>query len=338
MNTAIRQWYIGILEKRHNLFEAVFYIFLLLLSFVYGVIVKIRNFLYNTGICKSFSVSAKIISVGNISWAGSGKTTLVSYLYRKLSNDKRIAILRRGYGEDEGKLFSELGMRAYAARDRVALAQALDKDYELFVLDDGFQYRALKRDLDIVVMGAREFRVRQRLIPASFFREPLVALRRADILLINYKEEIPDAHALRERIQKQFPHLKIFYSHYRIERLHDLENTTVLCADLKTKKLACCTAIGYPEGFLNKLKEVSLTISQTFVFPDHHVLTEDEVNRMQKILETEEITDVIITHKDKFHLPDQGMPVRVVICEIEIEIENEKDFLDTIKEKIALTH
>lgn len=336
MKVAIKQWYVDFLEKRNNPFESVLYFLFLLLSYVYGAIVEVRNFLYNTGICRSFSVSRKVISVGNISWAGSGKTTLVTYLYHKLSSGRRVAILRRGYGEDEGKLLKEKNVPAYAGRDRVRCARALTNDFDLFILDDGFQYRALKRDLDCVVMAAREWRADQHLIPASFFREPLHSLTRADILLLNYKEEIPDAQGLRERIQKKFPHLKIFFSRYRIARICDLDNATVSLDVLKNKKCAAFTAIGYPKGFLNKLKEAGVETSRAFVFPDHHELTKDEFTRMQDTLVKEGITELIVTHKDKFHLPAFEKKIHVVILEIEMEIENETEFLDTIHKKISM--
>ncbi|MDD5195962.1 MAG: tetraacyldisaccharide 4'-kinase [Candidatus Omnitrophica bacterium] len=338
MKNSLRRWYVNFLEnEKRNFFEQLFFYLLLLLSFIYGAVVHLRNFLYNSGIKKSHSASGKVISVGNISWGGCGKTTFARYLYHKLQKYGRVAILRRGYGLDEGALLKESDISVYSGPNRISLAQSLKGNFDFFILDDGFQHRALLRDVDIVIMTGREFNLPQRLIPASIFREPLSSLKRADILIVNYKEEILDSTDLREKLQRLFTNLKIYFSSYKITRFCDLNNNPVTLEKLKEEKAAVFTAIGYPGGFLNLLKKYGITATRQFIYPDHYELTEDEFRQIAGILENDGIRTILITHKDKFHLPPDALGrFNVIITEIEIEIENETDLLKTINDKLCI--
>src|SRR3989338_6438579 len=183
----LKQRYIDFLEKQSRNFpESIFYYFLYLVSGIYWLVVALRNFFYDGNFFSSYRAQARVISVGNLSWAGSGKTSLVIWLKNIFSGQLRTAVLRRGYGRDEGKLLSDAGCKVFSSPDRLHLAKELEPNFELFILDDAFQYRRLQRTVDIVVMGARDFRHKPRLIPAYIFREPLTSLKRADIVVVNY--------------------------------------------------------------------------------------------------------------------------------------------------------
>jgi tetraacyldisaccharide 4'-kinase len=208
----LKQWYIGFLDKdKRNIFESFFACVLYLLSLVYGLGVFFRNFLYDKHILTINTTKSKVISVGNLSWSGSGKTTLALFLYNKFCERFQTAILRRGYGSDEEKLLKEVTANVFSAVDRAALAKKFESRFGLFILDDGFQYRRLKRDVEIVVMGAREFKDKHHLIPADFFREPLNSLKRADFLILNYKDELNDPLKTIAPIRRIAPDLKIFF-------------------------------------------------------------------------------------------------------------------------------
>lgn len=334
----LKKWYVNFLEQdKRNFWGTFFYYFLYFLSFIYGSVVGIRNFFYDKKIIPSYSCQAKVISVGNLSWSGSGKTSLCNLLYLKFSLRNKVAILRRGYGRDEEKLLKEQCENVFSLPDRLRLAKKNETLFDIFILDDGFSYRRLKRDVDIVVMGAREFKANYRLIPAYFFREPLRALRRADIVVLNYADEIEEPLKVKASILKIAPYLKVYFSRYKIKNFSDLKGNRFDINLLKGKKIAALTAIGYPQGFFNKLKELDLEIASKIVYPDHYELSEDEFKNLQDSLQAVGISDLIITSKDKYHLPFKNKKVKfnIIVMEVEIEIEDVDRFIKEIEAKLA---
>ena len=331
----LSQWYLAFLEKdKKNIAESFFYLLLCFFSWIYGAGVFLRNFFYQTKIIPSFISQAKVISVGNLSWSGSGKTSLSIWLYERLSSKYKTAVLRRGYGDDEGKLLKERINDVFSAPSRSKLAKKLERTFNLFVLDDGFQHRGLSRDVDIVIMGSREFLRKYRLIPAYFFREPLNSLRRADILLLNYKEEMSDKQALREMILKIAPGLGIYFSQYKSKWFLDLAGNKFPTDFLKGRRLGAAAAIGYPQGFFNKLVDLGLDLAQQVVYPDHHELSIDEFCNLEDSLISKGINDLVITHKDKYHLPSLESRLNIFILEVELEIEDQSRFLKEIEDRL----
>ncbi len=327
----IKKWYIDFLEKeKKNFFEKVFYFFLFLLSLLYGLAIGIKNFLYDFQFKKPFRSKRKIISIGNLLWGGSGKTSLACYLYQKLSPYFKVAILRRGYGEDEEKLIKEKCPFVFSAPNRIDLVKRYARNFDVFILDDGFQYRGLYRNIDIVIMEGREFRRKIRLIPASFFREGLKSLKRANFLILNYKEQF-DAYSVKNRLVKEFVGFKIYLASYEFRRFLNLEGEEVEPSYFFEKKVAALCAIGYPEGFFNKIKGLKLNLVRTFIYPDHYVLNRRDFLGIEKELSAEGINDLIISGKDKYHLPHIQTNLNIFILEVELKIENEESFLKEIR-------
>jgi tetraacyldisaccharide 4'-kinase len=319
---SIKKWYICFLQKnKKNFIELILYLLLYLLSLLYATIVYLRNFLYNSGALASTKVAAKVISVGNLSWGGSGKTTLAVYLYNKLSPAHKIAVLRRGYGSDEAKLMAEKGIKFYSSKNRVNLAKTLS-DIEIFILDDGFQYRKLAYDINIVIMAAYELRGEIRLVPSGIFRERISSLCRADILVINHADEIKPFANIKNDIQKKFPHLKIYLAKYIPCKITDQNGNIIDAIFLKDRKIAALTAIGYPQGFFNKLKEMNLNPLKEIVYPDHYEFTKDEFIELQEALKKENILDIVISRKDKYHLPLPSAQLNIYTLDIKLEIED----------------
>ena len=331
-----KQAYLKFLEKdKRNIFERVILAFLYLLSLVYGFVVIIRNLLYDFKILPIYRSSAKVISIGNISWSGSGKTPLSIWLYRRLTFMYKVAILRRGYGGDEKKVLSEITKDVFSSPDRKRLVKNLEPSFNVFILDDGFQHRRLRRDVDIVIMGAREFRKKFRLIPACFFREPLSSLKRSDILLVSHSNEIENFDQVKERIHKLAPDLRIYFSQYRFKRIIDLDGNIISLDTLKNKDVAAFAAIGYPEGFFLKLEEVGLNVKDKIIYPDHYELSKPRFRNLEKELIRKSIKDLVITSKDRYHLPIIETKLNIFIMEIEVEIENESEFLQEIEIKLS---
>ncbi|MFH1505314.1 MAG: tetraacyldisaccharide 4'-kinase [Candidatus Omnitrophota bacterium] len=332
----IKQWYLAFLKKdKISFFEKFFYGFLCGLSYVYGLIVILINFLYDKEIISSYSCRAKVISIGNLCWSGSGKTTLSSWLYNKLSPKFKIAILRRGYGSDEGKLLEETTENVFALADRSKLAKNLESQFDLFILDDGFSHRKLSRDINIIIMGAREFEKKYKLIPAYFFREPLKSLKRADIVVLNYASQLNNPGQVKELISRIAPRSKVYLSNYQVQGFRSLKGDKISLELLKKRRIAAFCAIGYPEGFFSKLEEQGLEIVRRIVYPDHHELSEAEFNSIQDDLLKQDIGDLITTPKDKYHFPGENFKLNIFIMDINIEIEDEDGFSCEINKRLA---
>jgi len=332
----LKKWYLELLEKsQKNFFESLFFFLLCFFSFMYGVGVFFRNLFYEIKIIPSFRSRSKVISIGNLSWSGSGKTTLAIWLYEHLSSKYKAAILRRGYGQDEGKLLKEKTDDVFSATKRSKLAKRLENSFDLFLLDDGFQHRGLARDVDIVMMSSRDFQKKPRLIPAYFFREPLSSLNRADILLLNYKEEMNDPEGIKNSILKVAPQLKVYFSKYSSKGFLDSKGNKFKNDFLLKRKLAAFAAIGYPQGFFNKLTELGLDVVEKIIYPDHYELSSAEFNNLEDDLIKKGINDLVITHKDKYHFPYSKSRLNVFILEVALEIEDQDSFLKNIEDKLT---
>ncbi|MDD4954702.1 MAG: tetraacyldisaccharide 4'-kinase [Candidatus Omnitrophica bacterium] len=331
----LKEKYVSFLEEeKDGAIGKIVYFCLFLLSLIYGNVVTLRNFFYDNNIFPAHKCGIKVISIGNLSWGGSGKTTLSCLLYQNLTPQFKTAVLRRGYGLDEKKLLEEKNIPVFSSKNRVKLANELSDKFSLLILDDGFQYRKLYRDINIVVMAARELRKKLRLIPAGFFREPLASLKRADILVINHKNELEDIDETTTELKFRFKHLSIYTAEYKFSGILDIKNKQVNPAAVRNKKLAALTGIGYPGGFFNKLKEFDIKTCKEITYPDHYDLTIDDFNSLQGSLIEENIQDVIITEKDRYHLPDINSKINFYVLGIEMEIDNKQEFLDDLKNRL----
>ncbi|MDD3295964.1 MAG: tetraacyldisaccharide 4'-kinase [Candidatus Omnitrophica bacterium] len=332
----LKRWYLEFIEKRdRNIYEKALYGFFYLISLFYGRIIYLRNFFYDKGFISVYQSKAKVISVGNISWAGSGKTTLAAFLYKKLSSTHSTAILRRGYGRDEGELLKEVTDSVFSSPSRSDLAKKLGNKFDLFILDDAFQHRKLARDINIVVMAAREFKAGFRLIPASFFREPINSLSRADIVVLNYSDEAGNISSIKKSLQSRFPGLKVYLSNYQVSGYNGLSGESYPAAFLMGKRVAALTAIGYPKGFFNKLKSAGVSVKREITYPDHYELGESEFRKLESELLSSGIKTLVITGKDKYHIPESVSGLDIFIMNVDLVIEAEEDFLKQVDSVIS---
>lgn len=330
----IKKWYISFLSKeKKNLPEGCLFFVLLLLSFIFAIIVRLRNFLYDKKILEVSKLNKKIISVGNLSWSGSGKTSFVVSLHKRLFSDFKVASVTKGYAQDEYLLIKNEVTDVFDAKDRVGLIKKLSDSFNLFILDDGFQYRKLYRNLDIVLIKREDLTRKIFLIPASSFREPISSLNRADIVVITYcgKEGFLENRA---KILKENKNLKIFYADYLPVGFLDKNKDFVPIDYFKERKFGLLTAIGYPEGFLNKLSEAGLKPGKTLVFPDHYQFGAEELQKIENDFFRAGIEDIVITYKDYYHLNFTGSKLNYFIFRVELKIADEEDFFKAVKEKL----
>jgi len=325
-----RKFYIDLVEgRKRGSFIIFIKLFLFLLSLLYRIVISLRSYLYDKGFLKSRKFNIRVISVGNITWGGTGKTSLVIKLAKSLP-DFKIAILLRGYGQDEVDLIKNSlrgdSCKVFASKNRLKILTSLSSDYDLAIFDDGFQYRRVKKDLEIVLVNGKEGLKRRFLLPLGKLREPINSLKRADVVIIMHSLN----RELGSFLKKINPKLRIFQGRYIPQNLRDLRGKIYSPRDFLNKEIACFSAIGWPEGFLNSLKELGLLPKLKFIYPDHYQLKEEEFRKIEEKCLSSAITDLIITEKDKlrFKFPTQ---LSLFILEAELQINPEEEFLNLVR-------
>lgn len=323
------------------------------LGWLYGRIINIRNSLYDRGIFKSHSLGARTISIGNITTGGTGKTPLVAYVAEILANaGERGCILTRGYGRkssgrvlvsDGEKVLVEAGEGGdepvelarkligkqiiVADADRVSAAAWAKEKFGVtaFILDDGFQHRRAKRDLDIVCIDATDPFAGDRMLPAGRTREPLSNLRRADAIVITRSNLIDDLEPLEQRITQLCPNALVFQS--RTELASEESGSSIGVADVGVPVFAFC-AIGNPQSFFELIRRRGYVLAGTAKFPDHHYYTQTDVADIEAKARECGASILLTTGKDavKLESPDLKFEMQCWRADIRTEIDDDTGF------------
>jgi len=278
------------------------------LSGLYRLVVQSRNRLYNIGLLKTHSVSVPVISVGNITVGGTGKTPLVAWLAKYVSSKKTCAILTRGYKAARDSV-DEPSLLARAAPDtpvvvnpnRIAGAkEAIANGAEVLILDDAFQHRRLARDLDIVTIDATCPFGYERLLPAGLLREPLKSLKRADAVIITRADHIEKNRI--EEIQRTIkvinPLLVTAIAFHKPLCIRDIQGVESQPAQLKDKKVFTFCGIGNPDAFSTTVKSLGALITGSMVFDDHYHYSKSDIDRIAANAGTLNADLVLTTEKD----------------------------------------
>ena len=331
----VRRYYIELVEgKKKGLFAFLAKIFLFLLSLIYWFLIQLRNFLYSRNlILNQISFNIPIISIGNLTWGGTGKTSLSIVLSKRLSG-KKIALLARGYGSDEVELLKkslkESNTHLFVGKNRAQILDKISSDYDLAIFDDGFQYRKVKRDLDILLINGKNPFGGNRVLPLGILREPKSCLRRADIVII--MNSAPKS--LQDYLKTINPSLEVFSGYYEVKGLFDFEGEVFPKETLLNKPLACFCAIGYPQGFIESLKSIGLRPILNFIYPDHYNLKEKDFRTIESECKYKGIKHIIITAKDEFRFKF-STELSIFILEVSLKIDRLDYFLNIVEDKIA---
>ncbi len=265
----------------------------------------LRNALYDRDIFARVQGAIPVISVGNLTVGGTGKTPVSAWIAGDLlRRGATPAIVTRGYGGDESLVHAILnpGVPVIVATDRVAgVAAAAAGGATVAVLDDAFQHRRLRRDLDLVLLSAEDFGDAQRPLPAGPWREPPGALARASAAIVTRKVATDGAVAAVVRaIQGVAPALPIIVASLEPDALRNLRETAVRPLDtLAGKSILVISAVARPAPFAAQVARTGATCTLR-VFPDHHAFTADEVASLAA--EAAEYDLVVCTLKDAVKL------------------------------------
>lgn len=301
-----------------------------LLSSIYGTIVQLRNDLYDRGVLKQRRLAQPVISVGNLSVGGSGKTPFVILLGELLkTRNVRFDVLSRGYGRrtrgvlvvdptassddfgDEPLLIARrLGSPVVVGENRHEAGIVGEKRFgaQLHILDDGFQHRSLARDFDIVMISADD--LQENLLPLGRLREPLDSLRRASAVVITGEVELKEQPQAAQSV-------------WSVKRGLSISNAP-------DRPVVFC-GIARPQNFLNQLRNAGIRESAAKFYRDHHRYSEQDVRDLLQLKEKNGSGGFITTEKDAVNL---GLHIEqlgsIAIAKVTMELDQPDAALDTI--------
>lgn len=293
----------------------------------------------------------KVISVGNITTGGTGKTPFVIYLSELLKGKTKIAILSRGYkskqcnrirvvsdvsgykesGDEPYLLAKKTNLPVIIGKDRVMSGKFAKERYgaEVLILDDGFQYFRLKKDLSIVLIDATNPFGNGNLIPAGCLREPPENLSRADVIVITKTNlvEKEELERLKEYILKIESRLPIFYSTIEFDGVYR-NGVRINETEIAGQNIFAFSGIGNHYSFINfiriTLKPGSI---KDFDFGDHKDYKKRDIRFLRKKIK--QFNFLITTDKDYIKL--HSLKDKLLVVKIKIKLENEKDFINILE-------
>ena len=311
-------------------------------SVPYGLAVRLRNAAYERGWLSSERVPVPVVSVGNLTAGGTGKTPCVEHVarfYRGL--DRRVAILSRGYGgagaaNDEALVLEENlpDVPHLQGADRVALARTAVEELqsEVLLLDDGFQHRRLARDLDLLLIDATAPWGHGYLLPRGLLREPPSSLRRAGVLVLTRCDQTPaeQRERLRQTITRIAPHVPVVETTHRPVELSNSESDNAPLDLLREGPAAAFCGLGNPEAFRRSLLDLGARLEDFRVYPDHHAYTREDVEELRRWASGLPAGAAIVTtQKDLVKLRLSRLGDRALWClRIRLRVESGQDVLD----------
>lgn len=296
----------------------------------YAAGVTARNRLFDAGWRTPARAGVPVVSVGNLTLGGTGKTPCVEYVagfYRDLG--LRVAILSRGYGgkpdggpNDEAMVLDDNlpDVPHLQGRDRVALAAtAIDElESEVLVLDDGFQHRRLARNLDIVLLDATRPAFHEYLFPRGTLREPVASLRRAGLLVLTRCDQANPIDVVGQMawIDRHFPGIPVASAVHAPVKLVGTDGLTAPADDLRGRVVGAFCGIGNPHAFRRTLEDLGAIVAAFRVYADHHAYSRPDVDDLRAWAAALPPDAVIATtQKDfvKLRVPDfSGRPLWAV--------------------------
>lgn len=324
-------------KKNGSFYEALKFV-LWALSLIYGLAILIRKIFYRSGIFRTRKAPLKVISVGNLTLGGTGKTPFVMTLGHILESElkKNVSILIRGYGWDEQMMLKNklADIPVIVGEDRSRSALKAVKLYcsNTAILDDGFQHWELGRDMDIVLVDSRNPFGNLNLFPRGILREPKKALERADIIVFTKTDrKNHDIGLLKKEISLINKSASFLEAAHIPKSLY--ENKTKRVRDIpyvNDKRVILFSGIGDPEYFEDTVKGLGSVVVEHIKFPDHHNYRKKDIEHILARCNERSFDFIITTEKDIVKLNRLGLylsPYTVMVMVIELDILSGKEIL-----------
>ncbi len=320
-------------------------------SCLFGLAVRLRAWLYFCGFLRSYGCGKPVISIGNLTTGGTGKTPFTAWLVGELAKrGSKSVIISRGYRsanenhiscvEFKGSVFEDaktfgdepvlLALRTRAAvfvgRNKVEVARraVVQEKPDVVIADDAFQHYRLKRSFDIVLLDATAPDWHLRLLPSGRLREPFSALRRADAIILT-KVNLTEAARVRDMRQRALSAIRAASARealfleveYQLEQFVSLETRALIEANsLKDARVVLMSGLGRPEAFTRLVEEASgCMVVGHEIFPDHHFFDDNDLAHVAKKIRQAKATKILITEKDAVKL-DAKVVAKHISCEV----------------------
>ena len=334
-------------------------------GFRFGV--ALRHAGYKRGWFKIRRLARPVVSIGNLTVGGTGKTPLVACIANILLRQGwKPSILTRGYGRSNKAEMIVLepgaGRRADAQEigdepallarmlpevplvmcaDRFRGGQAAEERFQVdaHILDDGFQHLALARDVDLIALDATQTISDRHLLPAGRQREPLSALRRAQMVVLT-RTDSADPNPLEELVLKIHPAAKVFRSRTELLGWSDaLSGEAISSEGIRAQKAAAFCGIGNARAFFADLRRWGFSLLTEDAFPDHHVYTGEEIEQLVADARKNGASALLTTQKDAVKFSRDWTPqLPIWACEIEAQILDPEDFERTLLGYLEKAH
>jgi tetraacyldisaccharide 4'-kinase len=325
-------------------------------GWLYGKIINQRNSLYDKGSLKSTSLGVPTISVGNITVGGTGKTPLVALVAETLAEKgEKVCIISRGYKRENenkrilvsdsqkiltdvkkagdepfelaGKLIGKAFVIADANRVEAGIWAKNEFGITAFVLDDAFQHRKVKRDLDIITIDATNPFGNGKTLPAGILREPLENLKRADLFVITRANLSTEIESIKEQIKLFNQSATIIVSRNissKISEINDFTEFEASSQNVTSKRCLAFCALGNPDNFFDQLIDESFDIVTTKRFSDHHFYSQKDIGVLEKKARKSKAEALLTTSKDAVKIKDLKFELPCYIVESAMVFDDKK--------------
>lgn len=306
------------------------------LSFFYGIGIRIVDLGYSSGLRKTHKAPAPVVSVGNLTLGGTGKTPFTVFAAGHfLAEGKKPAILIRGYGKDENRMLKEElpDVPVYTGQDRVVNSFIAAKDgCGVIVLDDGFQHRRIARDLDIVLVDGISLFGNTRLAPRGVLRETVSALERADIIVVTKSGRIDEArkNEIMSYLAKVAYGKPVVMASHRPSFLSDIAGAFYPIDTLSGKKVCLVSGIADPGYFAATISGCGALVTARIDHADHHAYTMEDVREMARTCAAKGAETIVTTKKDIVKLREldlTGIEDKLYVLNVKMEILEGKEKL-----------
>ncbi|NGX63096.1 MAG: Tetraacyldisaccharide 4'-kinase [Candidatus Anoxychlamydiales bacterium] len=338
-------------KKRRNIFLSALLTFL---SLFFRFLSFFRNALYDLKILKATKVKSKVISIGNIVAGGAGKTPFTIFLAKKLISKYKVGIISRGYkSKAENKnividqntkfLAKDISDEALVLKNHIndalffigkdklkSCSKATQMKCDVSIIDDGFQYRKLKKDIEIVIINAKDPFGKNSFLPKGYLREHPKNLKRADFIVINNANG--KINHLENQI-KQYSSAPIAYTKPYVKRVLDTSKKEIKIR--KKSKIAAFCAIANPDIFFENLKDLGFEIVNTIYLLDHETVHLKSFKTFIESSIAKGAKYILTTEKDIVKFPNViSSDIPILYLEIDLKITHNHEHLSRLVEKI----
>ena len=293
--------------------------FLIILFFPISILFLLFSYIKKLKSPKKFPIP--VICVGNIYLGGTGKTPLVSEIFKiAKSLGKNPAFVKKYYGylEDEIIMLKKIGKIFVSKYRAEAIESLIENKNDLAILDDGFQDFTINKNLSIVCFNQKQWIGNGFIIPSGPLREKFSSLKRAHCVFINGKVDT----RIENEIYKENKNIEIYYSKYKPLDINKFKNKTIIAF----------SGIGNPTNFFDLLIENNLLLKEVFYYPDHYNFSKTELDTL--INRAEVNNAVLLTTEKDYYRIDDSCKKNIEFLKIELEIENKNNFIELIKKSI----